>query len=172
MADVLTWIRNNQIGDLAGIAGIFISIIGFCATLYGVAKSKSAAESAEEAAKKTRESVRSLDAILDFSATISALEEIKRLQRQSAWAVLPERYAAARKLLILFRESGFALSVAEKAGIQDAIVNFKDLETKIERLQDTPERLNSARLNPIISEQIDNLVVVLSKLKNSKERSV
>ena len=76
MADVLTWIRNNQIGDLAGIAGIFISIIGFCATLYGVAKSKSAAESAEEAAKKTRESVRSLDAILDFSATISALEEI------------------------------------------------------------------------------------------------
>jgi hypothetical protein len=111
----LTWIRDNQIGDLAGITGIFISIIGFIATLVGVTKSKSAARSAEEAAKRTRESVRSLDAILDFSATISALEEIKRLQRQNAWTLLPERYAAARKLLILFRESGVILSDVEKS---------------------------------------------------------
>jgi hypothetical protein len=171
-ASILTWIRDNQIGDLAGIAGIFISIVGFIATLIGVAKSKNAARSAEDAANKTRESVRSLDAILDFSATISALEEIKRLQRQNAWSLLPERYAAARKLLILFRESGVILSNAEKSFIQDAIVDFKDLEAKIDRLQDTPERLNSARLNSIISGQIDNLVVVLSKLKTRKERSV
>jgi hypothetical protein len=168
---ILTWIRENQIGDLAGIAGVVISVTGFVATLVGVVKSKNAAQSAEEAAKTTRESVRSLDAILEFSTTISALEEIKRLQRQGAWAILPERYAAARKLLILFRESGVELSDTERASIQEAIVNFKDLESKIDKLHDTPERLNSSRLNSIISEQIDNLIVVLSTIKKSKERS-
>jgi ribosomal protein S13 len=137
-AALLLWLKDNQVGDLTAIAGVVISVIGFIATLRGVRKTKSAAKSAEEAAKSTRDSIRLFDSVVDFSATIAALEEIKRLQRQDAWSLLPDRYAAIRKLLISFRESTEDLTDDQISQIQEAIVNFRAIESKIDRSQRTP----------------------------------
>lgn len=169
-ANFLLWVKDNQIGDLAGIAGVFISVIGFIAILGGVFKTKSAAQSAEAAARSTRDSIKLFESVVDFSATIAALEEVKRLQRQNAWSLLPDRYSAIRKLLISFRESTEGLSVTQMSQIQEAIVNFRAIESKIDRSQGTPAQLNAAKINSILSEQIDGLLVILNQIKNSRDR--
>lgn len=168
----LNWLKDNQIGDLTGVAGIIISVVGFIATLIGVAKSKNAATRAAEAAKSTRDSIRMIDAIVDFSATIASLEEIRRLQRQSAWSVLPERYSAIRKLLIAHRHAIGNLSDHQKERIQDAIANFRSIELRLDRAPSGPSQSVAVRINKIVSEQIDELLLILSELKAMNDRGL
>src|SRR5438552_2494956 len=97
---VTAWISENKLGDVASIMGVVISIVGFWITVRGVRKSKSAAESARQAAEMTRDNIRLLETIVDFSAAIAALEEIKRLHRELPSDLLLERYSSLRKLLV------------------------------------------------------------------------
>jgi hypothetical protein len=166
--EVLSWSVENKIGDLAGLAGVAISLVGFVFTLIGVFKSKNAAQRAEEAAKSTRESIRLLDTVVDFSAAISILEDIKRLHRRNEWNLLPERYSAIRKILITLRSSGQPLSDAHSAAIQSALANLRDIEAQVERAVGNYAALKPAKFNSVISTDIDNLVTVLNELKVSR----
>jgi hypothetical protein len=113
--------RSTGLGDLASIAGLIVAAGGFAFTLYGVHKTKTAAERAEQAARTTRDSVRLLDTVVDFSAAISILEEIKRLHRATQWSVLPDRYTALRKILVALRTSNPKLSDGQRTTIQNAV---------------------------------------------------
>jgi hypothetical protein len=73
----------SQWGDLSSIVGLFLAIIGFGFTLWGVWRSKSAAEAARDAAQKAKDAIVHLQTIMDFSAAIIMMEEIKRLHRVS-----------------------------------------------------------------------------------------
>jgi hypothetical protein len=126
----LKWIGDNRVGDLASIAGVAISIIGFVITVIGVCRSKDAAEQAKVAAEAARDSVRLLDTLVDFSAAISILEEIKRAHRHGHWPVLPDRYAAIRKILIVLRSSTRDLSDKHQAVIQNAFANLLALKRR------------------------------------------
>jgi len=77
-----------------------VTLIGFCLTLVGVWRSKSAAERAERAVIEVQQDIRRIDTVTELSAAISAMNEIKALQRKGAWEILPDRYAALRKALI------------------------------------------------------------------------
>jgi hypothetical protein len=134
---VLTWSDANHLGDLSGILGVFISLIGFLITIIGVYKSQGAAERAEKAAKSTRESIQLLNSVVDFSAAISILEEIKRLHRREDWLLLPDRYASIRKLLISLRSSGPRLSDEQSTVIQTALANLRSIEEQVERAMRT-----------------------------------
>jgi hypothetical protein len=144
---------------------VVISLIGFAVTIIGVRKTKNAADSAAAAAEAARRSMKLYDALVEFSAVIATLEEIKRLHRQSAWALLPERYSASRKRLIALRESVPTLTDAQMRAVQTAISSFSEMEQRIEKYQSQPDKLNTARLNAAVSEVIDNLLAVLSQLK-------
>ena len=76
------WVESNSVGDVASLVGVCISLIGFAVTLWNVRRSRTAAQRAEEAARKTRRSIRILESVYDFAAAISMLEEIKRLHRE------------------------------------------------------------------------------------------
>ena len=165
---LLTWVVDHHIGDLASIAAVAISVVGFLVTIIGVMKSKNAAQRAEEAANNTQESIRLFDTVVDFSAAISILEEIKRMHRQKSWSLLPDRYATIRKLLISLRSSGEKLTEAQSAIIQNALVNLRTIETQVEKSFGNVEGLKPARFNALISDDIDNLVTVLSELKSTR----
>jgi hypothetical protein len=106
--ETLAWIAEYRIGDLASIAGVLIALVGFGLTLRGVRKTKSAAQSAAIAAEVTRNSIRRLDTVVDFSAAITILDEIKRLHRGGQWMLLPEPPRVRRR--------PFGLSHAAMAG--------------------------------------------------------
>ena len=161
----LSWIEQYRIGDLASIAGLVIAVIGFTVTVIGVFMSKRAAVRAEEAATATRDSIHFFESIVDFSSAITTLEEIKRLHRQNAWSVLPDRYSNLRKLLISIRESFSDLSDEQRSTIQDAIANFRAIEAKVDRFKDDVSKLDVSRLNSIVSQQVDGLLAILAQLK-------
>ncbi len=167
-AQFLAWIEANRIGDLASIAGVVISIIGFAITIIGVLRSKSAAERAEQAAKATRDTIRLLDTVVDFTAAIGALEEIKRLHRNANWPLLPERYASIRRLLITVRTTNVDLTANQRDAIQLALGNIAVIENSVEKALANPVGLNVAKFNASISNDIDNLLTVLTELKVAK----
>jgi hypothetical protein len=161
----LTWVSGNKIGDLASIAGVVISLVGFAVTIWGVIRSKDAATRAEQAAKDTRDKIRLLDTVVDFSAAISTLEEVKRMHRSNEWALLPERYAAIRKLLISLRTSGPPLTDEQNVTIQGALANLREMEAHVERARESQTVPKSAKFNVLVSTDIDNLLTVLNELK-------
>jgi len=60
-AGILNFITANKIGDLASLAGVVISLVGFAVTVVGVFRSKRASERAEAAARAARDSIRIFD---------------------------------------------------------------------------------------------------------------
>jgi hypothetical protein len=166
-AEALEWIGDNRIGDVASIAGVLISTIGFVVTIANVVRTKAAAVKAEEASSAVHRQIREFESVFDFSTAISALEEIKRLHRQNAWHVLPDRYAALRKTLLSLRANMPSLPEKDKTIIQDALVNLRDIERRVERSLSAGITISPAKFNNILSEDIDNLVTLLTSLKSS-----
>lgn len=166
-ASFLDWITNNKIGDLAGIVGLAITIVGFIATLYNVSKSKKAATAAKEAAESTRDSFKRFETVVDFSSAISRLEEIKRLHREGAWGVLPDRYAELRKILIVARTMAVGLSENQKTIMQTAIQNLTGMEQRVERSlkAGTIGNLVPDKFNSLLSRDTDGLIRLLAEIK-------
>lgn len=141
-------------------------LVGFAITIITAWLARRAALAAKAASEQTRRKLRFLDTIVDFQSAISALEDIKRLHREKAWAVLPEKYAATRRLLISLRDGEVELSDEEQSIVQGAVANLSDIERQIETslARNTPPK-GSERLNPIISGDSDALVALLQSLK-------
>jgi hypothetical protein len=167
--DFLNWLKTNNLASTwSDVSGFVIAIVGFSATLIGVFRSKRAAVLAQQAAQSARDSIRLFDAITNFSTAISILEEIRRIHRQNdpgALLGLPDRYSTIRKHLILLRASPMVLDDAQHAAIQNALVNLADIEKRVERALASKNAINPAKINAIISDDIDNLLVVLTELK-------
>ena len=163
----LEWMVTNHIGDLSGVVGILISIVGFVVTLIGVMKSKTAAQRAEVAAQATRDSIQLLNTVGDFSSAISALEEIKRLHRTAEWALLPDRYAALRKILVVLRNTNMVLSGEQQASLQNALTNLYAVETAVERALEGRVAIKAAKFNVVLSRDIDALLAALVELQNT-----
>lgn len=166
--DFLGWLQKYRVGDIASVIGVVISLIGFAVTIVSVFRSKRAAERAELAAKDARESIRLFEIVVDFTAAISTLEEIKRAHRHQKWELLPDRYAAIRKLLISLRSSSEDLSSGQRSAIQSALVNQRAIETAVERGLSNPSSLKPAKFNSVLSDDVDNLTAVLAELKTTK----
>ncbi|MCK1454356.1 hypothetical protein IVB36_26675 [Bradyrhizobium sp. 35] len=175
MSDYLTlglaWLKARDLaGTWADVSGFLIAIVGFGATLVGVRKSKNAAIAAQQAAQATRDSIRLLETIVDFSTAIAVLEEIKRAHRETGTSgTLPERYATIRKQLIVLKGSKVKLSDDQLAVIQNAVANLSTMENHIERALSNKTALPVAKFNSIISRDIDKLVDVLTALKTDQE---
>lgn len=167
-SDILSWEVSNHVGDLASIAGVMISVVGFIATLRNVVSSRAAAERAELAAKAARDSIKLFDVAVDFSSAISILDEIKRLHRIHQWASLPERYSAVRKILITIKVSQPDLSDYQKDTIQKALTNVSGLEQAVEKAMVAGSQLNMQKLNAMISKNADQLHEIFVELRSTK----
>ena len=158
---ILDWIGANHVGDLASVAGVAISIIGFFVTVWNVRRSKSAAERAEVAANEARRLVRSYETVADFSAAITIMEEIKRLHRTGELDMLLDRYAALRKVLIGVSRVSPLIDPEQSRKIQSAITTLGTLENLIEGCRANQSPPDFVRLNRLLSRDIDNLHAVL-----------
>jgi len=171
LAQELGWLKAHDLaGTWADVSGFLIAIFGFGATLVGVRKSKNAAIAAQQAAQATRDSIRLLETIVDFSTAIAVLEDIKRAHRETGISsTLPERYATIRKQLIVLKGSHVKLSDEQLAVIQNAVANLSTMENHIEKALSNKSVLPVAKFNSIISRDIDKLVDVLTALKTDQE---
>lgn len=64
-------------GDVASVAGVLISLVGFVVTIMSVVASTKAAQRAEDAALEVRDKFLRTDTIMELSGAIAIMEEIK-----------------------------------------------------------------------------------------------
>ncbi|MCP8939290.1 hypothetical protein NK718_12255 [Alsobacter sp. SYSU M60028] len=162
---ILTFIAEQRLGDLASIAGVFISVIGFIVTFIGVRRSRTAAEMAAQASIQTRNNIKLFETVSSFSSVISSLEEVKRIHRTEHWLILPDKYSELRKVLVGLRAANQHLSEEGKSAIQSTISNLLDIESKVERGLKTTASLDSVKFNKIVSGDIDRLTAMLEEIK-------
>ena len=100
MNQLRTWAA--QWGDLASVAGLMVTILGFVIAIYGIWRSKTASEHARQAATAVRDSLAQHGAIADLSSAMGimggdkALSAAKCLGRASR-QVLHEIHEMARR---------------------------------------------------------------------------
>jgi len=155
-----------SIGDIASVLGLIVSIAGFAWTLIAVAKAKQVAQGAKEAAERARAEILKSNSMVELASAVAAMEEIKRLHRQGAWPLLPDRYASLREALSMIRTMRPAMSDEHQSVFQGAIQQLRSIEDKVERAlatEQTPR--NVPALNKVISLQIDKLTEVLTVMR-------
>jgi hypothetical protein len=165
------WIADYRIGDLASIAGVAISILGFAITVWNVRRSKSAAERAENAANEARRMIRGYETLSDFSAAIAIMDEIKRLHRVGQIDAVLDRYATLRKVLIEVRKMSPFVDRAMDQTIQNATTTLATMETLVERARAAGTRPDFVQLNQLLSRDIDELHAVLVEMKLADGRT-
>lgn len=170
MDQLLKHMIDQGWGDIASIFGLIVALIGFTVTFYGVWKSRTAAESAKTAANEARRAIQRTDVISNFSSAVTVMEEIKRLHRAQAWAIMPDRYSSLRQLFLSIITNHPDLEEKHLIQIRTAISQFRVMEDLVESfLSSTSEPLNSAKLNKMVTTQIDKLVEVLNLIKSEAE---
>jgi hypothetical protein len=164
------WLTDFRVGDLASVAGVAISVVGFVITVWNVRRSKSAAERAEAAANEARLLMRSYQSVAEFSAAITIMEEIKRLHRTGQLDVLLDRYAALRKILIGARKLSPSSDDTMDNQIQSAITTLATMEDLVEKCRSEGITPNFVRLNRLLSRDIDTLQALLVEMTALAER--
>ena len=143
------------------------SVVGFLITIVIIWMTKAASEAARDAAQSTKDQMASLETVMDLSSAMTAMEEIKRLHRAHAWAILPDRYTLLRKYLVSVQATRRDLTDSQKGSLGAAIAQFRRMEEEVERAQRNQEQdlVDVVRLNSIVSSQLDALQGLLATLK-------
>lgn len=158
---LLQSITDYHVGDLASIAGVAISLVGFLVTVLSVQRSKAAAFRAEAAANEARRMIRTFETVSDFSAAIALMEEIKRLHRAGQMEIVLDRYASLRKVLIGVRRLAPMLDDDGDSKIQNAVTTLATIEDLVERTKAQGAAPDFVRINRLLSRDIDELHAVL-----------
>ncbi|MBN2223271.1 MAG: hypothetical protein JW765_01200 [Deltaproteobacteria bacterium] len=164
MDKITQYILTSGLGDWASILGVAIAVIGFAVTIYNILKSK-------KELRRVKSSFLIAKSMVDFSATMVLMEEIKRLQREGEWKIVLDRYSILKKSLIFIREANPDLSNEQYAGIQDAITSFSKVEEKVEKVLERQLTIdNVSNLNRIVSRQVEALQRIFVQLQNRIDR--
>jgi hypothetical protein len=170
---LLDWLARTRAGDLASILGLVVSIIGFVITIYNVRRSRTAAQAAETAAREMRAKLSTQDSIVAITTAITAMNEVRRLHRDGAWTLLPDRYTVLRQSLIAIRSGAVPLSPDQLRLLQAAIQQFASIERQVDQAIVDPDTvLDRVKLNQIVSKQSDRLIELLVQIRNSPESNL
>lgn len=160
METLIKFVVDNHIGDISSFLGVLIVIVGFWITIKNVSRAK-------QISQKVREDIAKVNTIEEFSAALMTMNEIKTLNREGNYSILPDKCSALRKSLISIRKTTPNLSEIHKESLQSAILHFADIEKKIERyLANNAMPIDVPRINQLISKQVDNLNEMLIEIKS------
>lgn len=153
-------------GNVASLAGLIASVVGLVLTYREAHKSKTAAEKAREAVADVKKRLSTLDAVAAIAEAILMMDEIKRLNREHAWNLLPDRCTILKRRLITIR--GFVdLTEEDQTALSSGIQHMGDIQNRVEKLLHMGKKKppDVPRLNRIISVQTDKLSEILNRLK-------
>ena len=132
MQPILEIIDTYLLGDIASIAGLFISIIGFIGAIWSSLRSKRAAENAAHIAEQARTQLQTFYAATNLKSVLERLEAVKQAHRRNDWGPLPDRYGALRSDLVRLKHGFIRLNNEQMRAIQSAVTLLGQLETSLD----------------------------------------
>jgi hypothetical protein len=117
---MLSFIENNW--------GGLVTVLGFIVTIWTLLRTKTAADAARTAAEQTKLQLSRVDTLAECSSALAIMDEIKRLHRAGAWEVVPDRYAALRRLLASIQTLNPDLTEEQRTALSASIGQFKTME--------------------------------------------
>ena len=158
--------HEQRWGDLASVAGFFVTFVGFAATLFQIARARQVSALVAERVSEVRLKISQQSLAVDLAALMNDIEEIKALHRIGAWGAMPSRYTSIRKRLLSLKSNSETLTKLQKSSIQGVIGQFKEIEEIVEATLASGEPPdNVARLNKLASAQSDKLTAVLTAVQ-------
>lgn len=156
---MIEFFEKYRIFGFASIAGVVISIIGFCVIIKNVLRTKRLVTEATKDIKR-------IDTVQELSTALMAMKEIKDMNLRKDFDKLPRRCSALKEKLITIRTVYPNFTKEQQTTIQRSITAFNRMEQGLlvkaqegELPDDIPVR------NQQISKQIDDLQVVLITIK-------
>lgn len=168
MAEVYKFFFGGPGSDAASYIGLLLTVVGFAITIAAVRRAKSTSEEVKLEVLRVRNDIQRIDTVNDLSSAILMLDEIRTLQRECKWSLLPDRYSSLKKLLISIKNSYPDLSSTHKSTLQNTLQHITDIDHKLElAIKSKSEPANIPKINKILSLQQDNVYEMLVELRNS-----
>jgi hypothetical protein len=163
------FLRNTLYVNIATFMGVLLTLLGLIVTLVFSIKSRNAAMNAKTAVDKFRKDINRVDTITDLNQAISNIEEIKRLNRISAWPLLPERYSNLKKNLIYIMYNFPDISDDQKTKIVGVINHIRRIEEQIDQyLEQGISEIQFSGINRILSREIEAMFDLLNYIQKSQ----
>ena len=179
------------ISFVIGVIGFGITIWQVREAIKAAKAAKTAAERAETAARNVRASMVLATTIADCVVALAMMDDIKVHHRRYNWAPLPDLYSHLKRRLVSIRSGNDNLMEEHRLAIQGALTQFSLMEEQVERhIVNTTngdgaapvaagaspatfagaarnKAPDIARLNSVVTTQIDKLYVILTELQRS-----
>ncbi|MDP8244570.1 MAG: hypothetical protein P9L94_10855 [Candidatus Hinthialibacter antarcticus] len=159
---IYLFITNSELGAAASIIGVIITVCGFIWTLIY-------AKAAKDAAREAVNEIQQSKTIVDVSTAIQVLEEVRRLHREKAWSILPDRYTALKKALVTVQSENPDLSKEHKAVLTKILRQISIIEDQIEQLiESSKKQVDIPLFNRVLSIALDKLNEMLTQLPKTR----
>jgi hypothetical protein len=130
-------------------------------------QAKTAATAATEAVSHVRFRVEQTNTVSDLKSIINGLKELKNLQRSDIRSDLPNRYNDVRLMTLALDTATQVLTDEHRETLLSVTAQFSILEDQAERhIAGYLQRLNRAKMNKIVSEQMDKLTKILAEVES------
>jgi len=147
----------NTVNLVVGISGLAIGVVGFTFTIWQLFRTRKAAVAAKEASQKTQSSLQSNVMLVDISACIGMIEEIKTSIRNKQYNSALIRVTDLTSQLIQIRQlPDFSYRIGSK--MQSIVSQLAILRNTLEEGASNPRQtLDSVKINRKLSEISDCL---------------
>ena len=147
---MLEFVRANW-GNIASVAGLIVSMVGFWFAIAQIRRSRTAAEAAREAANAARDRIAANLTIADLTRASDRIQELKELHRVQAWSRVLDRYPEVRRSLVEIRERHPGLTPQQLGILQNAVSQISIMEGEVETALAGNSAPSGTRFNPILS---------------------
>ena len=160
LADIWNYLTVGSGDKIANYLGLLLTLVGFSITLVSIRKSI-------RQVKEVRKDIKRIDTVSDLAQAISLIDEIRRLQRQEDWNIIPDRFSSLRRLIVSIKTTYPDLNDDQKTCLQSALMQTSNNENAVERIiKNSGERINIPKMNRILSETSDSIYEMLINLRN------
>lgn len=154
--------------DISSIISIFITAIGFFATITTAVRAKKSADAARAASENTRSKISSINNIIECTTAISSLEEAFRHSRMGAYVLIPDRLLQAKKSIILVKESSNSITDKQSIELQSILSHISTCLRIFETINSEKDsNKNILKFNNKMQELIERIMHISAEMRNS-----
>jgi hypothetical protein len=109
-----------------------------------------------------------MDIVTHLSSTIVAIDEIIRLQRESAWAIVQDRYGQVRRAILEIKMMDLSSVASARSELQDSISRLKEIENFLvkSKLSKAASEPKLPAIHNILTNTSDRLTELLQSIRN------